>query len=168
MWVLILPCPLQDYRMRRLGPLRTSILGARRRRDGPGRTSHRRAGQAQGARSQGERIHWERIRRYPPFPLLILIPCDPLSFPPPQPQSLCQRIICPPRILYPSRETHASLPFRQNVEFSSIADIKGQCEAMAKKATMMRVLGDVALANDYAAKYLDLKSEWRNELELEP
>ena len=39
---------------------------------------------------------------------------------------------------------------------------------MAKKATMMRVLGDVALANDYAAKYLDLKSEWRNELELEP
>ncbi|KAI9749822.1 MAG: anaphase promoting complex subunit 5 [Lichina confinis] len=53
-------------------------------------------------------------------------------------------------------------------EFSSIADINGQCEAMAKKATMMRVLGDVALANDYAAKYLDLKSEWRKELELEP
>ncbi len=37
---------------------------------------------------------------------------------------------------------------------------------MAKKATMMRVIGDVALANDYAAKYLDLKREWRKEIEL--
>lgn len=44
-------------------------------------------------------------------------------------------------------------------EYSAIEDIKGQCEMMAKKATVMRVLGDKVLANDYASAYLDLKKE---------
>lgn len=44
-------------------------------------------------------------------------------------------------------------------EYSSIEDIKGQCEMMAKKATIMRVVGEKVLANDYAGAYLDLKKE---------
>lgn len=42
-------------------------------------------------------------------------------------------------------------------EFSRIEDIKGQCEMMAKKATIMHLNGDSVLANDCAAKYLDMK-----------
>lgn len=42
-------------------------------------------------------------------------------------------------------------------EFSRIEDIKGQCEMVAKKATIMHLNGDSVLANDCAAKYLDLK-----------
>lgn len=42
-------------------------------------------------------------------------------------------------------------------EFSKIEDIKGQCEMMAKKATIMHLNGDLVLANDCAAKYLDIK-----------
>jgi anaphase-promoting complex subunit 5 len=48
---------------------------------------------------------------------------------------------------------------RAFAEFSSIEDIKGQCEMMAKKATIMHLVGDVVLANDYAAAYLALKKE---------
>ena len=44
-------------------------------------------------------------------------------------------------------------------EFSSIEDLRGQCEMMAKKATIMLLSGDLVLANDYAAKYLDLKEQ---------
>jgi anaphase-promoting complex subunit 5 len=44
-------------------------------------------------------------------------------------------------------------------EYSSIEDIEGQCEMMAKKATIMRVVGEKVLANDYASAYLDLKKE---------
>ena len=44
-------------------------------------------------------------------------------------------------------------------EFSHIEDIKGQCEMMAKKATIMHCLGELQLADDCAAKYLDLKRE---------
>jgi len=44
-------------------------------------------------------------------------------------------------------------------EYSSIEDINGQCEMMAKKATVMRLVGDQVLADDYAAAYLDLKRE---------
>ncbi len=44
-------------------------------------------------------------------------------------------------------------------EFSRLEDVKGQCEMMAKKATIMHLVGDLVLANDYAAKYLDLKRE---------
>jgi anaphase-promoting complex subunit 5 len=44
-------------------------------------------------------------------------------------------------------------------EYSAIEDIKGQCEMMAKKATIMNVVGEKVLANDYASAYLDLKKE---------
>ena len=44
-------------------------------------------------------------------------------------------------------------------EFSAIEDIKGQCEMMAKKATIMRIMGDKIRANDCASAYLDLKKE---------
>ncbi|RDW77399.1 hypothetical protein BP6252_05452 [Coleophoma cylindrospora] len=42
-------------------------------------------------------------------------------------------------------------------EYSAIEDIKGQQETLAKKATIMRLVGDDVLANDYASAYLDLK-----------
>lgn len=47
----------------------------------------------------------------------------------------------------------------QCTEFSHIKDIQGQCDMMAKKATIMHLVGDLVLANDYAAKYLDLKRQ---------
>ncbi|PWY67510.1 anaphase-promoting complex subunit Apc5 [Aspergillus heteromorphus CBS 117.55] len=46
-------------------------------------------------------------------------------------------------------------------QFEKIGDVSGQCEMMAKKATMMHLTGDLVLANDYAAKYLDLKRQGR-------
>ena len=42
-------------------------------------------------------------------------------------------------------------------EYSRIEDVRGQCEMMAKKATIMHLNGDPVLANDCAAKYLDIK-----------
>ncbi|KAL2065443.1 hypothetical protein VTL71DRAFT_3113 [Oculimacula yallundae] len=42
-------------------------------------------------------------------------------------------------------------------EYSAVEDINGQCEMMAKKATIMKVVGEHVLANDYASAYLDLK-----------
>ncbi|KAL8659686.1 MAG: hypothetical protein Q9226_000311 [Calogaya cf. arnoldii] len=42
-------------------------------------------------------------------------------------------------------------------EFSRTEDIRGQCEMTAKKATIMHRNGDSVLANDCAAKYLDIK-----------
>jgi anaphase-promoting complex subunit 5 len=42
-------------------------------------------------------------------------------------------------------------------DYSRLEDIKGEREMMAKKATIMYLLGDMVLANDYAAKYMDLK-----------
>jgi anaphase-promoting complex subunit 5 len=48
---------------------------------------------------------------------------------------------------------------RAFAEYSSIEDVKKQCEMMAKKATIMQVMGDPVLANDYAAAYLDIKRE---------
>ena len=44
-------------------------------------------------------------------------------------------------------------------EYSALEDIKGQCEMMAKKATIMRVLGDHVQANDYASAYLAMNKE---------
>ncbi|CAG8958854.1 hypothetical protein HYFRA_00011807 [Hymenoscyphus fraxineus] len=44
-------------------------------------------------------------------------------------------------------------------EYSAVTDIRGQSEIMAKKATIMRVVGEKVLANDYASAYLDLKTE---------
>lgn len=46
-------------------------------------------------------------------------------------------------------------------EFSSIEEIRGQCEMTAKKATIMHLNGDPVLANDCAAKYLDIKKAAR-------
>ncbi|CAL3968082.1 unnamed protein product [Diplocarpon coronariae] len=42
-------------------------------------------------------------------------------------------------------------------EYSALEDINGQCEMMAKKATIMKVVGENVLANDYAGAYLDLR-----------
>ena len=42
-------------------------------------------------------------------------------------------------------------------DYSRIEDVRGQCEMMAKKATIMHLNGDPVLANDCAAKYLDIK-----------
>ena len=44
-------------------------------------------------------------------------------------------------------------------QFEEIEDISGQCEMMAKKATAMHLTGDLVLADDYAAKYLDLRKQ---------
>ncbi|KKK24916.1 anaphase-promoting complex protein [Aspergillus rambellii] len=44
-------------------------------------------------------------------------------------------------------------------QYEEIEDIRGQCEMMAKKATVMHLTGDLVLANDYAAKYLDLQKQ---------
>ncbi|KAL8993414.1 MAG: hypothetical protein Q9169_006363 [Polycauliona sp. 2 TL-2023] len=41
--------------------------------------------------------------------------------------------------------------------FARIEDIRGQCEMMAKKATIMHHSGDPVLANDCAARYLAIK-----------
>ena len=43
-------------------------------------------------------------------------------------------------------------------EFSRTDDVQGQCETMAKRATIMHLTGDLVLANDYAAKYRDLRT----------
>lgn len=48
---------------------------------------------------------------------------------------------------------------RAFAEYSSIDDVKGRCEMMAKKATIMRLIGDTVMANDYAAAYLAIKRE---------
>ena len=48
-------------------------------------------------------------------------------------------------------------------EFSRVEDVKGQCEMMAKKATIMHLNGDLVLANDCAAKYLDIERAAREE-----
>ncbi|KAL2866009.1 putative anaphase-promoting complex subunit Apc5 [Aspergillus lucknowensis] len=44
-------------------------------------------------------------------------------------------------------------------QYEEIEDIRGQCEMMAKKATVMHLTGDSVLANDYAAKFLDLQGQ---------
>ncbi|KAE8148546.1 anaphase-promoting complex subunit 5-domain-containing protein [Aspergillus avenaceus] len=46
-------------------------------------------------------------------------------------------------------------------QYEGIEDIQGQCETIAKKATVMHLTGDSVLANDYAAKYLDLRNARR-------
>ena len=48
-------------------------------------------------------------------------------------------------------------------EFSQIEDVRGQCEMMAKKATIMRLNDDLVLANDYASKYLAIKDAAKQE-----
>ncbi|KAL8722249.1 MAG: hypothetical protein Q9225_001236 [Loekoesia sp. 1 TL-2023] len=48
-------------------------------------------------------------------------------------------------------------------EYSKIEDMRGQCEMMAKKATIMHLNGDPVLANDCAAKYLAIKKAAREQ-----
>ena len=36
---------------------------------------------------------------------------------------------------------------------------------IAKKAVILRLMGDQALSDDCSAKYLNLKAEWRKEME---
>jgi anaphase-promoting complex subunit 5 len=48
-------------------------------------------------------------------------------------------------------------------DMSRIGDIQGQCETLAKKATIMHLNGDFVLANDYAAKYLDIRKAAKEE-----
>ena len=43
--------------------------------------------------------------------------------------------------------------------FSVVEDIEKQCEMLAKKATVMRAMGDHVLAEEYAVKYITLKQE---------
>lgn len=50
-------------------------------------------------------------------------------------------------------------------EYEAIEDLLGQCEMMAKKATVMHLSGDLVLANDYASKYLDLRKQTMSERE---
>ena len=42
-------------------------------------------------------------------------------------------------------------------QFELMEDVRGQCEMLAKKATIMHLNGDPVLANDCAAKYLAIK-----------
>ncbi|KAJ5937398.1 hypothetical protein N7454_004698 [Penicillium verhagenii] len=51
----------------------------------------------------------------------------------------------------------ANMGIAGGVSYEEIEDILGQTEMMAKKATVMHLTGDPVLANDYAAKYLDLR-----------
>ncbi|MCJ1245829.1 anaphase promoting complex subunit 5 [Trapelia coarctata] len=48
-------------------------------------------------------------------------------------------------------------------DMSRLGDVKGQCEMMAKKATIMHLNGDCVLASDYAAKYLDIQKAAKEE-----
>jgi anaphase-promoting complex subunit 5 len=43
--------------------------------------------------------------------------------------------------------------------FSQVEDVEKQCEVMAKKATLMKAVGDNPMAEEYAAKFLALKRE---------
>jgi len=47
-------------------------------------------------------------------------------------------------------------------EYSRIEDVRGQCEMLAKQATIMHLNGDPALANDHAAKYLAIQQAARD------
>ena len=48
--------------------------------------------------------------------------------------------------------------------YSRISDIKGQCEMMAKRAAIMCLHGDITLAFDYAARYLAIQKNAREEI----
>ncbi|KAG6026745.1 hypothetical protein E4U41_001177 [Claviceps citrina] len=43
--------------------------------------------------------------------------------------------------------------------YSAVEDIKNQCEMMAKKAMIMKLSGEMALAADYAAAYVELQDK---------
>ena len=68
----------------------------------------------------------------------------------------------------PKRKEHMmkSMGFleRSFDEFSGLEDLVGQCEALAKKATVLHLNGDLMLANDCAAKYIAIRKAAREEL----
>jgi anaphase-promoting complex subunit 5 len=41
--------------------------------------------------------------------------------------------------------------------YSAVEDINMQCQMMAKKAMIMKLMGDLVLAADYAAAYVSLR-----------
>lgn len=48
-------------------------------------------------------------------------------------------------------------------EYAQLGDVEGQCQVVAKRATIMHMLGDPVLANDCAAEYLAIKKATRQE-----
>ena len=49
-------------------------------------------------------------------------------------------------------------------EYSRVKDVAGQCEMMAKRATVMHLNGDLVIANDYASSWVDLQKAAREEI----
>ena len=45
-------------------------------------------------------------------------------------------------------------------QFKYVEDLRGQCDMLAKKATVLNLRGDLVLANDCASQYLGLKTEY--------
>ena len=45
-------------------------------------------------------------------------------------------------------------------QFKHVEDLRGQCDMLAKKATVFNLRGDLVLANDCASQYLGLKKEY--------
>jgi anaphase-promoting complex subunit 5 len=45
-------------------------------------------------------------------------------------------------------------------QFHHVEDLRGQCDILAKKATILNLRGDLVLANDCASQYLGLKQEY--------
>ena len=77
--------------------------------------------------------------------------------------------------MYPSRPRSASAQRISHAllclppSSSSIHPVISRApEMMAKRATIMHLNGDLVLANDYAAAYLQLQKEARQELEVSP
>lgn len=47
-------------------------------------------------------------------------------------------------------------------QFKYVEDLRGQCDMLAKKATIFNLRGDLLLANDCASQYLGLKKEYED------
>jgi len=45
-------------------------------------------------------------------------------------------------------------------QFKHVEDLRGQCDMLAKKATILNLRGDLVLANDCASQYLGMKKEY--------
>jgi anaphase-promoting complex subunit 5 len=50
-------------------------------------------------------------------------------------------------------------------EYDRLEDVKGMCECLAKKATIMHLFGELVLANDCASQYLSVKERAKAERE---
>jgi anaphase-promoting complex subunit 5 len=46
-------------------------------------------------------------------------------------------------------------------QFKHVEDLRGQCDMLVKKATVLNLRGDLVLANDCASQYLELKKEYK-------